>query len=146
MATAEPRIVLPDESAPTILPLLPQTGGVLFAGMIPPALLEDEPGRTLIEAVADGDRRLAVVARRDPPAHARDLHRIGVDARLLRMLRQPDGRLSVLLQGTARVEVVLVVQDAPYLRARLVPVAEQPAPAPAGRRSRPCSSPPTPTP
>ncbi len=127
-AAGEPRIVLPDEGEPLVLPLLPLRGAVLFPGTVTPVVVTDEADRRLIDETAAKDRRLAVVAQREPPQHPRDLYRIGVLATIVRLLRQPDGVVHVLLMGGPRAEVLVVTRDEPYMLARLTPAIEEPAP------------------
>jgi ATP-dependent Lon protease len=128
MAAPDPVVVLPGEGEPLVLPLLPIDGTVLFPGTMLPLLVSDDAARELIHAAAGADRRLAVVARRDPPAHARDVYGVGTAASIFRLLRQPDGRVQVLLHGAGRVRILTVVQDEPYMRARLEAVPEQAPP------------------
>ncbi|MBI3538763.1 MAG: LON peptidase substrate-binding domain-containing protein, partial [Candidatus Eisenbacteria bacterium] len=80
--------------------ILPVRNTVLYPfGILPLGVSRDRDTRLLNEAIAS-DRLVVVAMQRDPsvedPGPA-DLHDVGTACNLLRMVRQPDGQLSVLL-------------------------------------------------
>ena len=49
--------------------------------------------------------------------NSNDVFRIGTLARILRILKMPDGNITVILQGTKRFEIENFIQEEPYLKA-----------------------------
>jgi ATP-dependent Lon protease len=122
MAGTTPALEIPDE-----LPLVPLPEFVIFPYMVLPVFVEREMSIAAIEDALAGDRLVLLVAQRngdiaDPQPD--DLYRIGTVAMVMRMLRLPDGRLKVLVQGLAKAKIETYVERAPSLRAR---VRAQPA-------------------
>src|SRR6266481_4162831 len=60
--------------------------------------------------------------------NANDLYKVGTAAVIMRMLKLPDGRIRILVQGLARAEVESVDTTGEYIRARLQVVPEVPPP------------------
>jgi ATP-dependent Lon protease len=79
-----------------------------------------------VEAALNADSRLIVATQRDPdvddPA-LEDLYPVGAEIVISRILRMPDGTISVLAQGRRRVELIDFVQTTPFVRveARALP-------------------------
>ncbi len=74
---------------------------------------------------------LMLVAQRDPSTEdpgEQDLHAVGTAALVVRMLRLPDGRVRILVQGLARAAVDYLAHTEPYLAARLQRMPEPAAP------------------
>ena len=117
---------LPTLTGPRVVKVLPVRNTVVFPlGILPLGAGRDKSVRLLNDAVA-GDRTLAVFMQRgdqeDPdPA---DLHAVGTLCNILRMVRLPDGQISAILQGVARVRLDRVETLEPYLSARVEPLAE----------------------
>ncbi|HET7225853.1 MAG TPA: endopeptidase La [Candidatus Eisenbacteria bacterium] len=109
------------------MPVLPVRHTVLFPFAILPLNVGRERSVSLLNEVMAGDRTIAVVAQKDPsieePGYA-DLHEVGSMGTVLRMVRFPDGRYSVLVQGVARVRMTGLVTDTPYLKAHIEPLAD----------------------
>ncbi len=112
---------------PRDAPVLPIRHTVLFPFAILPLSVGRKKNLRLLNDVMAGDRVIAAFAQRDPnvqdPAPS-DLYAAGTLAVVLRMVRLPDERVSILLQGTARVQLGTPLQREPYLVARVAPMAE----------------------
>jgi len=68
-----------------------------------------------------------VVAQKDPNVDdpkAADLHQFGTVALIMRMLKLPDGRVRILVQGFARAKVEYFDETQPYLAAKILPRTE----------------------
>jgi len=105
------------------LPLLPIRNHVLFPGAVAPFDVGREKSVALVEDL-DGDEQPVIVifAQRDPSTDdpsADDLHPVGVAARVLKALRHSTGNYSLILQGLVRVRLERILQEQPYLRARV---------------------------
>jgi ATP-dependent Lon protease len=121
----------PPENQPPVVPrevrVLPVRNTVLYPfGILPLGVGREKNARLLNDAIA-GDRLLSVFMQRDPnmddPGPA-DLHPVGTVCNLLRMVRLPDGQLSVLLQGVTRVRLDEPVSLDPYITAKITPLEE----------------------
>ena len=108
------------------LPLIPLTMTVLFPHALIPLFLGYEHHAVLDAALA-ADRTVLVVARRtdsDDPLNAADLHDVGVEAQITRVMRSPDGTVNVLLRGLRRVRVGALSHDSAVLSATYEPLEE----------------------
>ncbi|HEV2235959.1 MAG TPA: LON peptidase substrate-binding domain-containing protein, partial [Ktedonobacterales bacterium] len=115
-----------DDSAANdlILPILPVRDTVILPNMVVPLFVEQPGALRAVEAAMAADRMIVTVAQRDNSLanpRQRDLHTIGTECSIGRMLRMPDGSHNVVLQGQRRVRVDWWVQQAPFGRGRVTP-------------------------
>jgi ATP-dependent Lon protease len=105
------------------LPVLPIRNAVLFPGAVAPFDVGREKSVALVEDI-DGLSQpvIAIFAQRDPatddPTQA-DLYPVGVAARVLKALKHSSGNYSLILQGLVRIRMEGMLQENPYLRARI---------------------------
>ncbi|MDO8491875.1 MAG: endopeptidase La [Dehalococcoidia bacterium] len=114
-------------SIPGELPIIPGGETVLYPAIIVPLSAENEQTLKLIDEAMAGDKTVGVFAQAaaetDLPQR---LHRTGTAALITRMFRMPDGSVRALLQGLSRISIEEVTQTEPYLKAKVVPILEQP--------------------
>ena len=107
--------------------ILPVRHTVLFPFAILPLNVGREKSIKLLNEVMAGDRSIALVAQKDAnledPAPA-DLFQVGTLGTILRMVRVAEDRLSILVQGVARVRVTEMTSTQPFLRARVEPLED----------------------
>ena len=110
------------QSIPEILPLLPLRNTVLFPGVVIPITVGRDKS---IKAVTDSyksDKLVGVVAQKDSnieePAVA-DLEEIGTVAKIVKLIKMPDGGTTIIIQGRKRFRTVEVVSEDPYFKARI---------------------------
>jgi ATP-dependent Lon protease len=112
--------------------VLPLRETVLFPQSVVPLAAGREASVRGIEEAVRGGRLVGVFAQRDAsiesPGQA-DLHRVGTLVVVHKVFKQPDGPTHLVVQGIARIRLVELVQERPYLEARVEPVAEIAAPA-----------------
>ncbi len=116
-----------EEGALDDLPLLPLRDTVVFPHMMTPLVVGRDRSIKAVEAAMATDNLLVVVAQRDPEVQEPefdDLHTIGVEMAVGRILRMPDGTTNILGQGRRRVEVLGLTQTQPYIRAHVQPLPE----------------------
>jgi ATP-dependent Lon protease len=109
------------------LPLLPLRDTVVFPHMMTPLLIGRDRSLKAVEEAVNGDHLLLVVAQRDPEVQEpglEDLHPIGVEMVVGRVLRMPDGTTNILGQGRRRVEILELSQTRPYIRAVTRPLPD----------------------
>ena len=119
----------PSEEAGGILegPLLPLRDLVFFPRMVSPLVVGRDRSIEAVEVALERDEPLIAVAQRDPEVdevEPEDLYEFGTDIIIGRMLRMPDGSLSILAQGRQRVQIVEYIHTEPYIRVRAIPIVE----------------------
>jgi ATP-dependent Lon protease len=122
----EERISVPEPVA-CDLPLLPLRNTVVFPQVVAPIFVSRQQAQRALEAALAGDRMLVVVTQRDESGDqisASDLYHVGVQARISRVMRLPDGTINILVQGLWRVAIDEVVQEQPHLCARGTPMLD----------------------
>lgn len=119
----------PSSGIPATLPVLPLSDIVLFPYMIVPLFIVPErSARAVNDSLADNRTILAVSQRvqdidEPGPQH---LYQYGTVASIMRMLKLPDERVRILIQGVSRARVEYLPDDGPYLKARVFPDVEAP--------------------
>ncbi len=115
------------EHMPEELPVLPIRNTVLFPGVVIPITAGRDKSIQLLRDVYEDRRLLGVLSQRnvaiENPKPA-DLFQIGTMARLIKLLKMPDGNTTVILQGIKRYKVVEFVRENPYFTASVAPLAE----------------------
>ena len=98
----------PDFQMPEEMPVLPLREFVVFPYMVLPLFLTRERSVAAVEDALAGDRLLLLAAQRNPEIEdpePDDLHQVGTVAMVMRILRLPDGRVKVLVQGLAKARI-----------------------------------------
>lgn len=116
------------EKLPDNLPILPLRNTVLFPGVVIPITVGRDKSIKLIREANSADKIIGVVSQRDvsiEDPQFKDLHEIGTVARILKMLRMPDGNTTVIIQGRQRMRIDSLTQSEPYLRAQVSPFKDQ---------------------
>jgi len=105
------------------LPLLPLRGTVVLPTTLVPLAAAQTRSLRLIDDAMAGDRRVALVMQKDPElaegAGPDDILEIGSIASIHQMMRVPDGSMRLAVQGLDRMRVLEVIQEEPYLIARV---------------------------
>jgi len=108
-------------------PVLPARDIVMYPHMMIPLFVGRDRSLEAVEAAADADGSLIVIAQRDIEIEdplVDDLYTVGTEIRVGRTWRMPDGSTSVLGQGQQRVQVLRFTQTEPYFRAEVIPLVE----------------------
>lgn len=113
------------------LPVLPLRGMVVF----PKAVIHFDVGRkqsiAAINKAMREDQLIFLAAQKDPVVNDPkliDLYSIGVVAKIVQVLKQPDDVTRVVLEGKYRAKAVSPVFDPKHMLAEVAPVAEQKMP------------------
>jgi len=109
------------------LPILPLRGVVVFPSSIVPLLISRESSLSLVDQALVGDRVIGLVAQRSPEMTSPspdDLFPRGCAARILKMLKYPDGSIRILVQGLRRIDVDQFVQTEPFMKARVTHLSD----------------------
>ncbi|MCD6165188.1 endopeptidase La [candidate division KSB1 bacterium] len=109
------------------LPVLPLKETVVFPYMIYPLLVGREPSMKALQEALMNDKLILLVAQKDVLNESpgpKDLYRVGVVARILQILRLPNGLVKVLVEGLVRVRVVRYSTTSDFLCARVEVIPE----------------------
>jgi ATP-dependent Lon protease len=113
---------------PTSLPVLPVRDIVVFNYMILPLYVGREKSVQAIDEALNRNRYVLICTQKDEDVEdpeADDLFTVGTVGMIMRMLKMPDGRLKVLVQGLARARVKEFTRHQPYDEARIELIEEQ---------------------
>ncbi len=115
MATTEDEkheIIIPAE-----LPMLAVRDVVVFPNMVLPLFVGRETSVLAIEAALAQDRLIFLATQKDQSVEnpePEDIYPVGTVSLILRMLKLPDGRLKILVQGKSKALVKEFVKERPY--------------------------------
>lgn len=107
---------------PEVVPVLPIRGIVTFPGTIVPLGVGRPSSRKLLDESLPNSKVIAVVAQRDEDHDdpgADDLYRVGTLVNVLKLIRQPDDTVSIIVHGITRVRLEEFVQKKPYFKAKI---------------------------
>ncbi len=127
LMTPEDEDAMAREELPESLPILPLKNTVLFPGVVIPITAGRDKSIKLINEANKAGRAIGVVAQKDEMHEnpgLEDINTVGTVARILRVLKMPDGNTTVIIQGKKRFEVVEMVSTDPYLKATIKEVDE----------------------
>ncbi len=128
LLTNEDEEQMNSEQVPEVVSVLPLRNTVLFPGVVIPITVGRDKSIRLIKDAYAKDRIIGVVSQKDVSVEdpkLADLNSIGTIAQILRMLRMPDGNTTVIIQGKRRFRISDIVQEEPYLRARVEAYSDQ---------------------
>ncbi|MCA9743275.1 MAG: endopeptidase La [Deferribacteres bacterium] len=104
------------------LPILPLKDIVVFPYMIFPLLVGREPSLRAIQEAMLLDKMIFLTAQKDTSTEdpeREDLHRIGVVARILQILKLPNGLMKVLVEGLVRAKIVRFMPVSDHFEANI---------------------------
>ncbi|WP_370408891.1 endopeptidase La [Tenacibaculum dicentrarchi] len=127
LLTPEDEEIINKEEIPAELPILPLRNTVLFPGVVIPITAGRDKSIQLINDANKGDKVIGVVAQKDISVEnpsLDDINKTGVVAKILRVLKMPDGNVTVIIQGKKRFVIDEITQEDPYLKAIVQEVIE----------------------
>lgn len=120
-------LVIPDTIA-----LLPLRNTVLFPGVVLPITVGRDKSIKAVTDAYKGDKLIGVVAQRDSsvedPAVV-DLEQIGTVAKIVKLIKMPDGGTTIIIQGKTRFRINAIVEEDPYFKAAIQTIPDEEAPA-----------------
>lgn len=127
LLTAEEERKLFNDNVPEVLPILALRNTVLFPGVVLPITVGRDTSLKLVRESYNGSRLIGVVAQKDSDVEmptSDDLHRVGTVASILKMIKMPDGSISIVIQGKRRIRVREYIRTEPYLVASIDAIEE----------------------
>lgn len=122
LMTPEDEEEINNELLPETLPILSLRNTVLFPGVVIPITAGRDKSIKLINDANKGSKVIGVVAQKDESLEnptAQDIYETGTVARILRVLKMPDGNVTVIIQGKKRFKVAEVITEEPYMNATI---------------------------
>lgn len=104
---------------PAALPLLPLKNTVLFPGVVLPITVGRDKSIKAVNEAYKTDKLIGVLTQIDAQAEEpeiKDLYKVGTVAKIIKLIKMPDGGTTVILQGKKRFELLNVVSDDPYFK------------------------------
>ncbi len=117
-----------DQAIPEEIPLLPLRNTVLFPGVVIPITVGRDKS---IKAVMDAyktDKLIGVVSQKDSLVEepvVSDLVDIGTVAKIIKLIKMPDGGTTVIIQGRKRFKIDEITTEEPYFKAKITALADE---------------------
>jgi ATP-dependent Lon protease len=114
---------------PDTLPILPVRGMVMLPGTITPIAIGRPSSQTLLDESLPDSKIIGLFTQRDEDddePDADDIYAMGAAGLVLKLIRQPDEGMQILVHGLSRVKLRRTVQREPYLRCTVGAVREKP--------------------
>ncbi|MFL2622790.1 MAG: endopeptidase La [Candidatus Marisimplicoccus sp.] len=128
LMTSEDEEALEKESLPEVLSILPLTNTVLFPGVVIPINAGSDKSIKLIKDSNKSNKLIGVVAQKNIKVenpNIENIYGVGTVAKILRVLKMPDGNTTVIIQGKKRFKIKSVVKTDPYIQATVDPVSDK---------------------
>jgi ATP-dependent Lon protease len=112
---------------PEVLPVLPLRDIVIFPFMIVPLYVSRERSIKAVDHALSDNRMILLAAQKrqdDEDPGPDDVYNVGTVALIMRMLKLPDGRIRVLVQGIGRARIQAFEQAPTHLQARIDSISE----------------------
>ena len=120
LMTSEDEEALEKEKLPEVLPILPLINTVLFPGVVIPINAGRDKSIKLIQDANKSNKLIGVVAQKNKSTEnpgIDDIYHLGTVAKILRVLKMPDGNTTIIIQGKKRFKIKTVVKEEPYIQA-----------------------------
>src|SRR5436189_4875790 len=120
-----------DIEVPKELPLLPLRNTVLFPGVVLPITVGRDKSIKAVNDAYKADKLIGVVAQKDSNIEdptVSDLEDIGTVARIVKLIKMPDGGTTIIIQGKKRFKLSMITAEDLYFKAQIEPLNEEEAP------------------
>ncbi len=110
------------EVFPDTLPILPLKNTVLYPGIVTPITVGRDKSIRAVQKAYEENRYIGVLSQKDVKIESpstRDLYRVGTIARILKLLKMPDGSTTAILQGRKRFHLDEMVTEDPYMMGQI---------------------------
>ena len=111
---------------PRTLPVLHMNSVVMFPYLLMPLVISDEESKLVIDYALSNDKLMAFFLDKEKDDSSdTELVKIGTAVTILRMMRNQDGSISLLLQGSSRIKQQKIVQKDPFIMVDVETISEQ---------------------
>lgn len=111
-----------DDNIPNELALLPLRNTVLFPGVVLPITVGRDKSIKAVNDAYRTDKLIGVVAQKDSTIedpNVGDLADVGTVARIVKLIKMPDGGTTIIIQGRKRFKIGEIVSEDPYFKASI---------------------------
>jgi ATP-dependent Lon protease len=124
-----PLLTLEEEDDPTKIkfadevPVLPLKNTVLFPGVVIPITVGRDKSIKAVKEAYNGDKIIGVIAQKNAGVEEpeqKDLFEKGTLAKIIKMLKMPDGSTTAIIQGKKRFRIEEIISTDPYFKAKIV--------------------------
>jgi len=115
------------QAIPDNLPILPLRNTVLFPGVVIPITVGRDKSIKAVNDAYKADKLIGVIAQKDSTVEEpviSDLEDIGTVAKIVKLIKMPDGGTTIIIQGRKRFKVEEIVTDDPYFKAKIKILSE----------------------
>jgi len=113
---------------PGELPLLPLRNTVLFPGVVIPITVGRDKSIKAVNDAYKTDKLIGVVAQKDSTVEepvVSDLEDIGTVAKIVKLIKMPDGGTTIIIQGKKRFKIETITTEDPYFKATIKVLDEE---------------------
>ncbi|WP_341663031.1 endopeptidase La [Blattabacterium cuenoti] len=115
------------DDIPEQLCILTVRNMVLYSGIVFPIIAGKSGSIQLLQDAYGLDKTVGVLTQKNSGIEnlsEKDLYSIGTVAKILKLLKMPDGNTTVILQGKRRFKVNRFIQNDPYFKAEIIALEE----------------------
>ena len=116
---------------PAEIALLPLRNTVLFPGVVLPITVGRDKSIKAVNDAYKTDKLIGVIAQKDSNVEdpeIKDLEKVGTVAKIVKMIKMPDGGTTIIIQGKSRFQIDTVFEDDPYFKAKITKLEEEESP------------------
>jgi ATP-dependent Lon protease len=116
---------------PSEIALLPLRNTVLFPGVVLPITVGRDKSIKAVNDAYKGDKLIGVVAQKDSNVEdpeVKDLESIGTVAKIVKLIKMPDGGTTIIIQGKNRFLIESIFEEDPYFKAKIKKIDEEESP------------------
>ncbi|MGG9962385.1 endopeptidase La [Ferruginibacter sp. SUN106] len=117
-----------EQAIPAELPILPLRNTVLFPGVVIPITVGRDKSIKAVNDAYKADKLIGVVAQKDSNVEepvVSDLEDIGTVAKIVKLIKMPDGGTTIIIQGRKRFKIEEITTDDPYFKAKIKVLPEE---------------------
>lgn len=110
------------QAIPAELPILPLRNTVLFPGVVIPITVGRDKSIKAVNDAYKADKLIGVIAQKDSTVEepqVSDLEEIGTVAKIVKLIKMPDGGTTIIIQGRKRFKVEEITTEDPYFKAKI---------------------------
>jgi ATP-dependent Lon protease len=118
-----------EQAIPAELPLLPLRNTVLFPGVVLPITVGRDKSIKAVNDAYKADKLVGVVSQKDSNVEeptVSDLVDIGTIAKIVKLIKMPDGGTTIIIQGKKRFKTEEITSDDPYFKAKISVLEDEP--------------------
>ena len=116
------------EPIPDEIPILTLRNTVLFPGVVIPITVGRDKSIKAVNDAYKTDKLIGVLAQKDSNIEeptVSDLEDIGTVAKIVKLIKMPDGGTTIIIQGKKRFKVEEITEDEPYFKAKITVLVEE---------------------